>query len=184
MKIGENIRALRKARGFTQEQLADMLGISFQAVSKWENNANTPDISLLPMIAKALGTSIDQLFSENNPGSREGAEIPASQKNVSFSIAFPRDCNQETQYFKVEVFGNVITDGSINGDVICHGNIDCSDINSSGPIQISGNLSANRINAMGGKLVCSSIAECHEIQCAAIECKGDIHATNMIASEQ
>ena len=205
MKIGENIRALRKARGFTQEQLADMLGISFQAVSKWENNANTPDISLLPMIAKALGTSIGQLFSENNPGSWEGAEMiknddvirivqlqghrilkamPVSQKNVSFSIAFPRDCNQETQYFKVEVFGNVITDGSINGDVICHGNIDCSDINSSGPIQISGNLSANRINAMGGKLVCSSIAECHEIQCAAIECKGDIHATNMITSEQ
>ena len=205
MKIGENIRALRKARGFTQEQLADMLGISFQAVSKWENNANTPDISLLPMIAKALGTSIDQLFSENNPGSWEGAEMirnddvirivqlqghrilktmPASQKNVSFSIAFPHDCNNDTQYFKVEVFGNVITDGSINGDVICHGNIDCSDINSSGPIQISGNLSANRINAMGGKLVCRSIAECHEIQCAAIECKGDIHATNMIASEQ
>ena len=205
MKIGENIRALRKARGFTQEQLADMLGISFQAVSKWENNANTPDISLLPVIAKALGTSIDQLFSENNPGSWEGAEMikndgvirivqlqghrilktmPVNQKNVSFSIAFPRDCNHETQYFKVEVFGNVITDGSINGDVICHGNIDCSDINSSGPIQISGNLSANRINAMGGKLVCSSIAECHEIQCAAIECKGDIHATNMITSEQ
>ena len=75
MKIGENIRALRKARGFTQEQLADMLGISFQAVSKWENNANTPDISLLPMIAKALGTSIDQLFSENNPGSWEGVEM-------------------------------------------------------------------------------------------------------------
>ena len=75
MKIGENIRALRKARGFTQEQLADMLGISFQAVSKWENNASTPDISLLPVIAKELGTSIDQLFSENNPGSWEGAEM-------------------------------------------------------------------------------------------------------------
>ena len=201
MKIGENIRALRKARGFTQEQLADMLGISFQAVSKWENNANTPDISLLPMIAKALGTSIDQLFSENNPGSWEGAEMiknddvirivqlqghrilkamPISQKNASFSIAFPRECNQETQYFKVEVFGHVIADGSINGDVICHGNIDCSDINSSGPIQVSGNLSTNRINAMGGKLICGSIAECHEIRCAAIECKGDIHSTSIM----
>ena len=201
MKIGENIRALRKARGFTQEQLADMLGISFQAVSKWENNANTPDISLLPMIAKALGTSIDQLFSENNPGSWEGAEmiknddvirivqlqghrilkaIPASQKNVSFSIAFPRDCNQETQYFKVEVFGNVITDGSINGDVVCHGNIDCSDINSFGPIQVSGNLSANKINMTEGKIVCGSIQECHEIRCPSIECTGDIHASNII----
>ena len=60
MKIGENIRALRKARGFTQEQLADMLGISFQAVSKWENNASMPDISLLPAIAK----SIDEFVGE------------------------------------------------------------------------------------------------------------------------
>ena len=205
MKIGENIRALRKARGFTQEQLADMLGISFQAVSKWENNASMPDISLLPAIAKELGTSIDQLFSENNPGSWEGAEMirnddvirivqlqghrilktmPASQKNVSFSIAFPHDCNHETQYFKVEVFGNVIADSSINGDVICHGNIDCSDINSFGPVQISGNLSANRINVTEGNLVCSNIAECHEIRCASVECKGEIHTTRMIRPEE
>ena len=201
MKIGENIKALRKARGFTQEQLADMLGISFQAVSKWETNANTPDLSLLPMIAKVLGTSIDQLFSENNPDSWEGADMiknddvirivqlqghrilkamPVSQKNASFSIVFPHDCNNQTQYFKVEVFGHVITDGSINGDVICHGNIDCSDINSCGSIQISGNLSANKINLTEGKLFCNNIVECHEIRCSSIECSGNIHTTNMI----
>ena len=205
MKIGENIRALRKARGFTQEQLADMLGISFQAVSKWENNASMPDISLLPAIAKELGTSIDQLFSENNPGSWEGAEMiqnddvirivqlqghrilktmPASQKNASFSIAFPHDCNHETQYFKVEVFGNVVTDSSINGDGICHGNIDCADINSCGRVQISGNLSANRINVTEGNLVCNSIAECHEIRCASVDCKGDIHTTRIIKGKE
>lgn len=201
MKIGENIKALRKAQGFTQEQLADMLGISFQAVSKWETTANTPDISLLPEIAKVLGTSIDQLFSENNPDSWEGADmiknddvirivqlqgrriikaVPVSQNNRSFSILFPHDCNDQTQYFKVEVFGHVIADGSINGDVICHGNIDCSDINSCGPVQISGNLSANKINLSGGNLFCSNIAECHEIRCPSIECKGDIHTTNII----
>ena len=201
MKLGENIKALRKARGFTQEKLADLLGISFQAVSKWETNANTPDVSLLPQIAKVLGTSIDQLFSENNPHSWEGADmikdddvirivqlqgnrilqaVPVSQKNVSFSIVFPRDCNSQTQYFKVEVFGHVITDGSINGNVICHGNIDCSDINSFGPIQVSGNLSANKIHLPQGKLVCKDIMECHEIRCASIECEGIIHATNMM----
>ena len=205
MKIGENIRALRKARGFTQEQLADMLGISFQAVSKWENNASMPDISLLPAIAKELGTSIDQLFSENNPGSWEGAEMiqnddvirivqlqghrilktmPARQKNASFSIAFPHDCNHETQYFKVEVFGNVVTDSSINGDAICHGHIDCADINSCGRVQISGNLSANRINVTEGNLVCNSIAECHEIRCASVDCKGDIHTTRIIKGKE
>ncbi len=205
MKIGENIKALRKARGLTQEQLADMLGLSFQAVSKWETNANTPDISLLPMIAKALGTSIDQLFSEINPDSWEGAEMikdddvirivqlqghrilkatPVSQKSPSFSIIFPRDCNNETQYFKVEVFGHVIADSSINGDVICHGNIDCSDINSFGPIQVSGNLSANRIHLTEGKIVCGSIQDCHEIRCPSIECKGDIHAASIINTQE
>ena len=130
MKIGENSKTLRKARGFTQEQLADMLGLSFQAVSKWETNANTPDISLLPTIAKVLGTSIDQLFSESNPELWEGAELiknddvirivqlqghrvlKTTPVNQSFSIVFPRDCNNETQYFKVEVFGHVIADGS------------------------------------------------------------------------
>ena len=126
MRIGENIRALRKARGLTQEQLAGMLGISFQAVSKWETDTNTPDLSLLPKIAKVLGTSIDQLFSEDDPDSWEGADmiknddvirivqlqgrrvvkaVPVRRENVSFSIAFPRDCNDQTQYFKVEVFG-------------------------------------------------------------------------------
>ena len=198
MKIGENIKTLRKARGFTQEQLADMLGLSFQAVSKWETNANTPDISLLPAIAKVLGTSIDQLFSESNPELWEGAELikdddvirivqlhghrvlKTTPVNQSFPIIFPRDCNNETQYFKVEVFGHVIADGSINGDVVCHGNIDCSDINSFGPIQVSGNLSANRINITEGKIACGSIQECHEIRCPSIECTGDIHASNII----
>ena len=198
MKIGENIKTLRKARGFTQEQLADMLGLSFQAVSKWETNANTPDISLLPAIAKVLGTSIDQLFSESNPELWEGAELikdddvirivqlhghrvlKTTSVNQSFPIIFPRDCNNEMQYFKVEVFGHVIADGSINGDVVCHGNIDCSDINSFGPIQVSGNLSANRINMTEGKIACGSIQECHEIRCHSIECTGDIHASNII----
>lgn len=42
--IGSNIRAFRLQNGFTQEQLAEKLGVTFQAVSKWETNANTPDI--------------------------------------------------------------------------------------------------------------------------------------------
>ena len=62
MKIGENIKAFRKACGLTQEQLADKLGISYQAVSKWETVSNTPDIALLPQIANVLGTTIDRLF--------------------------------------------------------------------------------------------------------------------------
>lgn len=59
--IGENVRAFRKQNGFTQEELAGRLGVSYQAVSKWENGATAPDISLLPDLAAVLGTSIDAL---------------------------------------------------------------------------------------------------------------------------
>ena len=62
MNIGKNIKQLRQQKNLTQEQIAEKLGVSYQAVSKWENNANTPDIALLPKIANLLGTSIDALF--------------------------------------------------------------------------------------------------------------------------
>ena len=62
LKIGENIAALRKAKGLTQEQLAAQLGISAPAVSKWETNASCPDIALLCPLARALGTNVDTLL--------------------------------------------------------------------------------------------------------------------------
>ena len=46
----------------TQEELADKLGVSFQAVSKWENAQSAPDISLLPLLAETFRCTIDDLF--------------------------------------------------------------------------------------------------------------------------
>ena len=62
LKIGENIRRLRKQRNISQEVLAQYLGVSFQAVSKWENNDNLPDITMIPAIASFFGVSTDELF--------------------------------------------------------------------------------------------------------------------------
>lgn len=62
MNIGNNIKQLRQRLNLTQEQIAFKLGVSYQAVSKWENNVNTPDISLLPEIADLFGVSIDSLL--------------------------------------------------------------------------------------------------------------------------
>ena len=59
--IGENIGAIRKERGLTQEQLARVVGVSAQAVSKWENGG-TPDAELLPAIADRLEVTIDSLY--------------------------------------------------------------------------------------------------------------------------
>lgn len=57
-----NILRLRKEKGLSQSMLAEKLQITFQSVSKWENNLSCPDISLLPSIAEVLGVSIDELF--------------------------------------------------------------------------------------------------------------------------
>lgn len=62
MELGQKIRQLRYKAGLTQEQLAEKTGVSAQAVSKWENTAAMPDITLLPLIAEIFGTSIDELF--------------------------------------------------------------------------------------------------------------------------
>ena len=61
--VGKMVKRLRQEKGVTQEQLGCFLGISCQAVSKWENGPTMPDISLLPEIARLLGVTTDDLFS-------------------------------------------------------------------------------------------------------------------------
>lgn len=61
-RLGENIASLRRATGLTQELLADRLGVTSQAVSKWERQLSCPDVSLLPAMADIFGVSIDELF--------------------------------------------------------------------------------------------------------------------------
>ncbi len=62
MSIGTNIYTLRKEKKITQALLAQKLGVSEQAVSKWENDQCAPDVSLFPIIADYFGVSIDRLF--------------------------------------------------------------------------------------------------------------------------
>ena len=63
MLIGDKIRSLRKNKNITQTQLAEALSVSSQSVSKWENHISLPDISVLPVIARYFGITMDDLFS-------------------------------------------------------------------------------------------------------------------------
>ena len=65
MTIGEKIKSLRLAQNVTQEKLAEYLNISYQSVSKWENNNALPDISLVVPIANFFGVTTDELFDRN-----------------------------------------------------------------------------------------------------------------------
>ena len=62
--LRKNLSIFRKQRHLTQEQLANELGLTFQAISKWENGLSCPDISLLPQLAEIFGVTIDDLFRE------------------------------------------------------------------------------------------------------------------------
>ena len=68
--IGKRIAALRREKGLKQEDVAQQLEVSSQAVSKWENDQSCPDISLLPKLAKLLGVTVDTLLT--------GEEKPAA----------------------------------------------------------------------------------------------------------
>ena len=65
IKIGEKIKALRKQKNISQDVLANYLGVSFQAVSKWENENTLPDVMMIPAIASFFGVSTDELFDFN-----------------------------------------------------------------------------------------------------------------------
>lgn len=62
MTIGKNIKRLRQNKGLTQEQLGEILGITGQAVSKWENGSALPDLPVLPVLADHFGITIDELM--------------------------------------------------------------------------------------------------------------------------
>lgn len=73
--LGRRIARLRLARTATQERLAKELNVSPQAVSKWENDINYPDISLLPDLARFLGVSVDELLSGASASTQETAAV-------------------------------------------------------------------------------------------------------------
>ena len=75
--IGNRISKYRREKGLTQEELAAKLGVSSQAVSKWENDASCPDISLLPQLCRTLGISTDELLTGNH---NEVKLVPVEQR--------------------------------------------------------------------------------------------------------
>lgn len=78
--IGKRIAALRRDKGLKQDDLAQMLKVSPQAVSKWENDQTCPDIGLLPELAKILGVTVDELLSGKQEQKPLVTMVPEEQR--------------------------------------------------------------------------------------------------------
>jgi transcriptional regulator with XRE-family HTH domain len=116
MTFGEKLNSMRKNSGFTQEEVAVRLGISPQAVSKWENDLSCPDIMLLPEIAKLYGKSVDELLGTDDFNEADAKESvidnKISKQNAEIKDSFLRkNIGDGKMFLKV----NVITQ---NGDNI------------------------------------------------------------------
>ncbi len=96
--IGKKLHELRKQSGFTQDYVAEKLGVSAQAVSKWENDIACPDIMTLPNIAELYGITVDELF--------KNEEV---QSNVKYEKT--EKVNENELVFRVYV-------DTVNGDVV------------------------------------------------------------------
>lgn len=92
--LGRRIARLRLAKTATQERLAKELNVSPQAVSKWENDINYPDISLLPDLARFLGVSVDELLSGASASTQESTaaqESAVAQESAAEVVSVAAD---------------------------------------------------------------------------------------------
>ena len=78
--LGRRIAALRREKELTQDALAEVLRVSPQAVSKWENDQTCPDISLLPKLAQDLGVTVDELLSGKQEAAPLVQVVPEQQR--------------------------------------------------------------------------------------------------------
>lgn len=154
----QKILSLRKSKQMTQEDLANLLGVSYQAVSKWENGQACPDIMTLPKLAGVFNISIDALFYETEDRTIKQPE------DLTF------DWKDDDTYYVVMAKGHTLLevtdhhpDVAIHIDdplasLVCHLNLTCQNV--TGPVTVSGNMSCRNVKKQvttGGSLTCKSV---------------------------
>ena len=124
LSLGKRIQVLRKRQGLTQEALAEMMAVSPQAVSKWENAQSCPDIMALPRLAGCLGVSIDLLLTgEDNSLSPSAPAKKPEELIVRMAVEEPGGVrigiNLPFVFFRYAVLYNMLTfHFSADGDEI------------------------------------------------------------------
>lgn len=113
IKIGDMIRQLRGSRGVSQETLADVCGVSMQAVSKWENDQSYPDISLLPVLADYFHVTLDYLLTGEYASAR-AEDAREEERHISEAL---QGCTEpETLYIIQYQNGKILDKAAFDRD--------------------------------------------------------------------
>ena len=165
-----NIAVLRKKHGLTQETLAEKLGITFQAVSKWENGQSCPDIDLLPQLADIFSVNIDELFGRTKNDSSHSGSAEAFPWQDDGKIRAAVYIGRRLMAEAVEVAGRFIFEyrGEAK-DVISYFPLHCGDV--------EGDVSANSTVSCGD--VAGDVSSGSTVQCGDVE--GDVSANGAVA---
>lgn len=184
--LGNNIMRLRKEAGMTQEQLANALGISYQAVSKWENGVSCPDISTLPLIADLFSISIDFLFGrelvalapvENEPEEpkQSAPDYPWPDDNCLYAVLYRghhyigsgnvdgREKKRiefcyEGPAINIRSDFSVTCEGDVEGDIKAGGSVDCASVGRD--VTAGGSVNCEEVSgnvSAGGSVTCDSV---------------------------
>jgi len=181
--LSKNIQNLRKANNMTQEELASICNISFQAISKWENNLTSPDISLLPVIAKTFKCSIDSLFSSNPEVDED--QIGEDDIRVVVYLGKKKILSKDPLTEEIEIdlktkvnnfysYGDLSYSGKleVSKNLEITGDINCDNINCGGNIQVGGEMNADDIKCTPGVLGNYDISAGGDITADNINCGG------------
>ena len=191
------IANLRREKGMTQEELAQAMGVTNQAVSKWESAQNCPDIQLLPQLADLFGVTIDRLFGRTTAERPTVVGLPWEDDNILRAVAYVG----HTLYTKetvaahpliaeqmkavqlvyngeavcVESTFDVLVNGNVQESVSAGKSVTCKDVVdkvSAGSKVECGNVCGN-VTA-GGSVQCGSISG-NVSAGGKVECTGDIY---------
>lgn len=167
MSLGKNIAKLRKEKGWTQSELGEKLGISNQAISKWESEMNMPDVLLLPALADLFGCYIDELFQRNViPEKESGLSLPWEDDEVIRCVVFKghemlKSEDDITKNVTFEIAGNALS-VYCDGNVIVNGNIAGGGCTAQGNVSVEGRIigacTANGSITVGDRILGSCTA--------------------------
>ena len=193
MNFSEIIACYRRKLGLTQEALAQRLGVTNQAVSKWESGQSCPDIALLPVLADLFGITIDELFGREAPQAEPApAQLPWPDDGTLRVVLYAGHTHigsshpaAGTVHFCYEgpalnVHSEVnVTCEAVNGNLTAGGDVNCDDVY--GSVKAGGSVSCNDVYGSvtaNGSVTCDDVNGNVEaggnVTCDCAE--GEIHA--------